>query len=335
MRDALRAAEKVPGLLDALTIHLIEASAALRERNSTYSLRSAASISLRLCPEGVSSTRRGRAKGWGELGPEMFCNPPLPPTLPTRGREFRSAISASPSTEMPVGLGNVSRYRHEFLYVLPIRQLVFLDGVRRERETRDRRATSAALPAGRRIDFEVESREGRFVAGAILELRAGEEARRSPSCGTAMAYSFGFIDDGPAEQRMRRPCRPYTGTPWVYRQPARRVDITGAGSVSRRLQTKHARRGWLSMDRSPSRVSGVPRDCRARSQARRPRTPSVPVKIEQPRPAGQGHHLARRAIQGSGGALRNASARPPFVEPAAMPMPLYRRSPRCPARHRP
>ena len=77
MRDALRAAEKVPGFLDATTVHLIEASAPLRElqRRTLASMRRRMPLPL-----------VGRGQGWGES--QRFWNPPLPIPPPQGGREL-------------------------------------------------------------------------------------------------------------------------------------------------------------------------------------------------------------------------------------------------------
>jgi NADH dehydrogenase [ubiquinone] 1 alpha subcomplex assembly factor 7 len=61
---------------------------------------------------------------------------------------------------------------NEFLDALPIRQLVFLDGVWRERVIESDAQGDLRFAAGPRVDFEPE---GRPEPGAIVELRAGED----------------------------------------------------------------------------------------------------------------------------------------------------------------
>jgi NADH dehydrogenase [ubiquinone] 1 alpha subcomplex assembly factor 7 len=160
MRDALRAAEKVPGFLDATTVHLIEASAPLRE-----------------------TQRHALALG---------SPPPLSP--PRKGEGDPAAIGWHETLDQ-VPEGPAIVIANEFLDALPIRQLVFLDGVWRERVVEIDAQGDLRFAAGPRVDFEFE---GRPEAGAILELRPGEDELLTQLAIGQAPFTALFIDYGPA-----------------------------------------------------------------------------------------------------------------------------------------
>ena len=85
---------------------------------------------------------------------------------------------------------------NEFLDALPIRQLVFLDGVWRERVVEIDAQGDLRFAAGPRVDIEIE---GRLEPGAILELRAGEDEVLSQLARRPAPFTALFIDYGPAE----------------------------------------------------------------------------------------------------------------------------------------
>jgi len=84
---------------------------------------------------------------------------------------------------------------NEFLDALPIRQLVFLDGVWRERVVEIDAQGDLRFAAGPRVDFEFE---GRPEAGAILELRPGEDELLTQLAIGQAPFTALFIDYGPA-----------------------------------------------------------------------------------------------------------------------------------------
>jgi NADH dehydrogenase [ubiquinone] 1 alpha subcomplex assembly factor 7 len=163
MRDALRAAERVPGLLDALYVHLIETSEPLREMQRSL-----------LTPPHVMSKTCLRHEGEGDR-----------PAI-----EWHSSLH-----EVPDGPAIV--IANEFLDALPIRQLVFGEDGWRER------VVELDAEGGLRFAIGDKAAHARATPaappGAILELRAGEDevlaglGRRTGPC-VAL-----FIDYGPAE----------------------------------------------------------------------------------------------------------------------------------------
>jgi NADH dehydrogenase [ubiquinone] 1 alpha subcomplex assembly factor 7 len=195
MRDALRAAGKVPGLLDSLTVHLVEASAAMR------------ALQWQAFPP---PSRRRRASGttWGrdrEGGIAEQLQSGLPPPLSpphvvskTRLRHDGEGDLAAicwheTFDEVPDGPAIV--IANEFLDALPIRQILFLDGVWRERVVEIDAQGDLRFAAGPRVDLEIE---GPPEPGAILELRAGEDEVLSQLARRQAPFTALFIDYGPA-----------------------------------------------------------------------------------------------------------------------------------------
>ena len=156
MRDALRAAERVPGFLDALPVHLVE-------------------------------IERAAARGAAESAP-------LTPPRKRRGTARRS-LGTRLLHEVPDGPAIV--IANEFLDALPIRQLVFGEDGWRERVVELDAAGALRFAIG---DKAAHARATPAApAGAILELRAGEDevlAELGRRTGPCVAL---FIDYGPAE----------------------------------------------------------------------------------------------------------------------------------------
>jgi SAM-dependent MidA family methyltransferase len=88
---------------------------------------------------------------------------------------------------------------NEFLDALPIRQLVFLDGVWCERVIETDARGALRFATGPHIDCELESPAGRSKPGAILELRPGEDEVLAQLAGRPSPHVALFIDYGPAE----------------------------------------------------------------------------------------------------------------------------------------
>jgi NADH dehydrogenase [ubiquinone] 1 alpha subcomplex assembly factor 7 len=163
MRDALRAARTVHGILDALAIHLIETSPPLRAlQEQAFPPRHA---------EGVSSTRRGKGK--------------CPPVI------WHSSID-----DVPDGLAII--IANEFLDALPIRQLVFVDGTWRERMIDADAEGRLRFATGPTVDHEAKG-PAQPEASAILELRTGEDEVVARLAGRQSPLVALFIDYGPAE----------------------------------------------------------------------------------------------------------------------------------------
>jgi NADH dehydrogenase [ubiquinone] 1 alpha subcomplex assembly factor 7 len=190
MRDALRAAQRVPDFLDAVTVHLIETSAPLREMQRSLlppPSRGRAGVGGGHDASGVPPPRKpsgsigsARVSGKPEGKGEGNCNP--------------IAWHANVS-QVPDGAAIV--IANEFLDALPIRQLVHADGAWRER--------TVALDETGALRFAVgESADAGEVGpiptpGAILELRAGEDELLAELGRRAAPITALFIDYGPAE----------------------------------------------------------------------------------------------------------------------------------------
>jgi NADH dehydrogenase [ubiquinone] 1 alpha subcomplex assembly factor 7 len=176
MRDALRAARKVPAFLEAATVHLVEISSALREaqRQLLASTQSSAGMDPRL---------RG-----DDGGPSVT---------------WHDALSEVPEGEAII-------VANEFLDALPIRQLVHADGAWHERVvTLDARGAlmfargeKAAAPAGAPTQPE---------PGAIIEVREEEKhllaelaARRAPLVALLIDYGPAAATIGDTLQAVRR-----------------------------------------------------------------------------------------------------------------------------------
>ena len=163
MRDALRAARKVPGFLEAATVHLVEISSVLREAQR----------------EMLAATQ-----------PSAGMDPRL------RGDDGGHSVTWHDSVgDVPEGAAII--VANEFLDALPIRQLVHVDGAWHERVVALDAQTALAFAQGEKVNFPADA-SLQPKAGAIIELREGEDlllaelaARRDPLVAL-------FIDYGPA-----------------------------------------------------------------------------------------------------------------------------------------
>src|SRR5262245_15687870 len=163
MRDALRAAGTVPGLLDVLTIHLIEASPPLR------------ALQQQALPPHVVSQTRLRHDGEGKR-PAIF---------------WHSSIDDVPD-------GPAIVIANEFLDALPIRQLVLVDGAWHERVICLDAHDTLQFAVGPAVAGEVEGPRSP-APNAVCELRAGEDKVLSQLARRRAPQAFLFIDYGPAE----------------------------------------------------------------------------------------------------------------------------------------
>jgi SAM-dependent MidA family methyltransferase len=187
MRDALRAAGKVPGFLDATTVHLIEASAPLR------------GLQRQAFPPPLWG--RDREGGIAEHRRLGFPPPLTPPHVVSKTRLRHDGEGKRPPIAWHEALDQVPDgpaivIANEFLDALPIRQLLFLDGVWRERVVEIDAQGDLGFAAGPRVEFEFE---GRPEQGAILELRAGEDELLAQLARRQVPHVALFIDYGPAE----------------------------------------------------------------------------------------------------------------------------------------
>ena len=195
MRDALRAVRAVSGFLGATTVHLIEASKALRETQRQGLPPLLRAISPPHHAEGVSSTRRGEGLGVEGIPTADVLQSPPPLPSPTRGEGVPLAIAWHETLDQ-VPDGPAMVIANEFLDALPIRQLVFLDGAWRERVIETDAQGDLRFAAGPRVDFEPE---GRPEPGAIVELRAGEDELLGQLAKRQAPLVALIIDYGPAE----------------------------------------------------------------------------------------------------------------------------------------
>jgi NADH dehydrogenase [ubiquinone] 1 alpha subcomplex assembly factor 7 len=186
MRDALRAARRVPGFLDATTVHLIEASAPLRElqRRTLASMRRPDAPPP--CGEGL---------GVGGITTVLESPPPYP--SPTRGEGAPLAIAWHELLDQ-VPEGPAIVIANEFLDAFPIRQLVFRDGAWRERVIGVDVHGNLRFAVGPKMDCPDEGPRTPPEAGAILELRASEDELLSQLARRQAPFTALFIDYGPA-----------------------------------------------------------------------------------------------------------------------------------------
>jgi NADH dehydrogenase [ubiquinone] 1 alpha subcomplex assembly factor 7 len=157
-RDALRAAGRVPEFLASLSVHLIEASAPLREMQ------------------------------------RQALTPPLSPARKAEGK--RPQISWHSSIDdVPDGAAIV--IANEFLDALPIRQIVFVDGAWHERVICLDAHDSLRFAVGPMVDCGVEGPPNP-QSNEICELRRGEDEVLGQLARRRVAQIALFIDYGPA-----------------------------------------------------------------------------------------------------------------------------------------
>ncbi len=199
MRDALRAAVKAPEFLDATTVHLVEVSAPLREMQ-----RQAFPPPSRRRRVFDTTWGRDREGGIAEQLRSGFPPPLSPPHVVPEARLRRDGEGKRPPiawhatlSEVPDGPAIV--IANEFLDALPIRQLVFLDGVWRERVVEIDARGDLRFALGPTVDVDVAGPCERPEPGAILELRAGEYALLAQLALRQAPHVALFIDYGPAE----------------------------------------------------------------------------------------------------------------------------------------
>jgi NADH dehydrogenase [ubiquinone] 1 alpha subcomplex assembly factor 7 len=179
MRDALRAAQKVLGLLDSLTVHLVEASAAMR------------ALQWQAFPPPLWG--RGREGGIAE---QLQSGLPPPLSPPHKGEGKRPpVIWHSSIDDVPDGPAII--VANEFLDALPIRQILFLDGVWRERVVDVDAQGDLRFAVGPKVDCPDEGPTMPPEPGAILELRAGEDELLAQLARRQAPFTALFIDYGP------------------------------------------------------------------------------------------------------------------------------------------
>jgi len=210
LRDALRAVRSVPQFLAAASVHLIEASAPLREAQ-----RRALASFARSCgpaqpqelepPAGraanpAGSSRHAKAtphrQAWDEAGNDTFLLPPTSPRAdPSRDGDRVAIAWHEAMREVPEGPAIV--IANEFLDALPIRQLMFADGAWHERVVDWDAHGGLRFAVGPVTTLGTHMLEP--VPGAILELRAGEEELFAALARRASPLVGLFIDYGPIE----------------------------------------------------------------------------------------------------------------------------------------
>ena len=165
---------------------------------------------------------------------------------PTRGGgEVARRSLARALDEVPDGPAIV--VANEFLDALPIRQLVLVDGIWRERVIDTDAQGGLQFAAGPTVDFEVDGAEARPEPGAILELRAGEDEVLAQLAVVKSPHVVAlFIDYGPAEAA-------YGDTLQAVCAPRRSIPLSLPGSAD---LTAHIR---FASPRSQSARSGVGR----------------------------------------------------------------------------
>jgi NADH dehydrogenase [ubiquinone] 1 alpha subcomplex assembly factor 7 len=166
MRDGLRAAERMPGFLDAASIHLVEVSGplhAIQRQTLASSPRKRASMEA----DGVSSTQIGHDVTWHDTLADVPEGP-------------------------AIVVGN------EFLDALPIRQLVFDAGNWRERVVTLDAQGALQFGIGNRADGVDDEAGPPPESGAVLELRPGEDELLALLTRRQAVLTALFIDYGPA-----------------------------------------------------------------------------------------------------------------------------------------
>jgi NADH dehydrogenase [ubiquinone] 1 alpha subcomplex assembly factor 7 len=181
MRDVLRAARAVPGFLDATTVHLVEASAPLRE----------------LQRQAFPPPLWGRDREGG-IAERLRSGLPPPLAPPHKGEGDRLEIAWHETLDqVPDGAAIV--IANEFLDALPIRQLVFLDGVWRERVVEIDAQGDLRFAAGPEVDCRDDGPRAPPEQDAILDLRAGEDELLAQLAQRLAPHVALFIDYGPAQ----------------------------------------------------------------------------------------------------------------------------------------
>jgi NADH dehydrogenase [ubiquinone] 1 alpha subcomplex assembly factor 7 len=198
MRDALRAARRVPGFLDTTTVHLVEASAPLREMQQQAFPSPLWGSSPPPHAEGVSSTRRGEGLGVGGIPIADVLQSPPPPPLPspTRVEGVPLAICWHETLDQ-VPEGPAILIANEFLDALPIRQILFLDGVWRERVVDVDAQGDLRFAVDPKVDCPNGGPTTQPEQGVILELRAGEDQLLAQLARRQAPFTALFIDYGP------------------------------------------------------------------------------------------------------------------------------------------
>jgi SAM-dependent MidA family methyltransferase len=167
MQDLLRAAQAAPLFLGATNVYLIEISEPLRtaQRNT-------------LAAYGVASDPR--ATGSAAAPARSTAWPPI---------SWHDSLDRVPEGSAIV-IGN------EFIDALPIRQLIFLEGAWRERVVALDSAGALRFGAGQRVPYDGEPEP---QPGAIVEVRASEDALLAQLARRVAPVVALFIDYGPAE----------------------------------------------------------------------------------------------------------------------------------------
>jgi NADH dehydrogenase [ubiquinone] 1 alpha subcomplex assembly factor 7 len=217
LRDALRAVRSVPQFLAAASVHLIEASAPLRQaqRRTLASPRSwqPGQPPQRQPPAGPAANPVGASKqARDEAGNPAFV-------LPAIWRRADKSRNGDPVaiawheaiSEVPEGPAIV--IANEFLDALPIRQLMFADGAWHERVVDVDARGGLRFAVGPETNIATPTLEP--VPGAIVELRAGEGELLAALARRASPLVGLFIDYGPIGPATGDTLQAVQGHAWV------------------------------------------------------------------------------------------------------------------------
>jgi len=229
--DALRAVLSQPRFLAAASLHLIEASAPLRE------------MQRKTLAHGL---RRGTSAPWLERQPAG--------TASARASSSNHAPAAAVALAWHAAIGEVPQgaaivIANEYLDALPIRQLVFADGAWHERVVDVDRHGALCFAVGRvtTLGPEADPTAPAAVPGTIAELRPAEEELLADLARRQSPLVALFIDYGPMQPASGDTLQAVYRHAWVdpLSRPGR-ADLT-AHVAFQRLAEK-ARAAGLSAD---------------------------------------------------------------------------------------
>ena len=225
LRDALRAVGSVPQVLAAASVHLIEASAPLRQAQrrtlAAWGESWEPTQPEREAPSGPTSNpagspehaqARSRRQARDEGGSRGFIHSPASSrTKPGRNGEHPAIAWHEAISEVPEGPAIV--IANEFLDALPIRQLMFADGAWHERVVDVDARGGLRFAVGPVTAITTPPLEP--VPGAIVELRAGEAELLAALARRASPLVGLFIDYGPIGPATGDTLQAVQGHAWV------------------------------------------------------------------------------------------------------------------------